>query len=511
MPLPMRAAEDKRLDDDYTVLDTIVVSEETLRATYRKNHDVMIKEAGMPSPAHDQSAGAVRLLFLYCEELCDAQMLQKAIYPMLRDMCKQCSCRSAAEIDMHKPATLEYIGKEVRIDDLNFRLFSGELLIYFQEADVLYAMALASPPNRDPEEPNTEVSIRGPKDGFVEDISKNVALIRKRIRSHRLVYEPFIIGTRSQTKVGLLYIDDIANLDMISEVRQRLLNLYVDSITSTNQIEHWISDRRFAIFPLFGYTGRPDFAASSLLNGRFLLLVDGSPTALIGPGNLTFLLNTSEDNHTFFLFVIFQRLIRLVSTSVSILLPGGWVALTSFHQDQLPFTLLATLVLSRQGVPLPVSLEMFIMMILFEVFKEAGMRLPLAIGQTLSVVGGLIIGQAAISAGLTAPATLVIAATSVISSFTLVNQNLSGTATLLRFFVLIFSSFLGLFGFILSLFLILTYVVNLRTLGIPYLAPLAPTSNEIEKTLMTSTWRLFRTRAHMLHPNDVTAKGEDDE
>jgi len=511
MPLPMRSAESKRSAGDDTGLETIIVSEETLRTLYEKCHDVMIKEAGMPSPPPDESASVVRLLFLYCEELCDAQMLQKAVYPMLRDMCKQCSCRSTAEINMHKPVTLEYMGKEVRIDDLNFRLFSGELLIYFQEADALYTMTLASPPNRDPEEPNTEVSIRGPKDGFVEDISKNVALIRKRIRSHCLVYEPFIVGTRSQTKVGLLYIEDITNPTMIGEVRRRLLNLYVDSVTSTNQIEHWISDRRFAFFPLFGYTGRPDFAASSLLNGRFLLLVDGAPTALIGPGNLTFLLNTSEDNHTFFLFVIFQRLIRLVSTSVSILLPGGWVALTSFHQDQLPFTLLATLVLSRQGVPLPISLEMFIMMILFEVFKEAGMRLPIAVGQTLSVVGGLIIGQAAISAGLTGPATLVVAATSVISSFTLVNQNLSVTVTLLRFFVLILSSFLGLFGFILSLFFILTYVVNLQTFGIPYLAPLAPASNEAGKTLMTSTWRLFRTRARMLRLNDKTARGEDDE
>ncbi|AGE22165.1 MULTISPECIES: spore germination protein [Geobacillus] len=508
MPLPMRAAENNGLADDCTVLETVIISEEALRTMYGKCHDVTIKEAVVPSITPDRVA--VRLLFIYCEGLCDTPMLQKAVYPMLRDMGERCSFLSIDEIEMHKPATLEYIGKEVRIDDLNFRLFSGELLIYFQEADALYTMALANLPKRDPDEPNTEVSIRGPKDGFVEEIGKNVALIRKRIRSHRLVYEPFIIGTRSQTQIGLLYIDDMVNLDMIDEVRRRLLNLCVDSVTSANQIEHWISDHRFTLFPLFGYTGRPDFAASSLLNGRFLLLIDGAPTALIGPGNLTFLLNTSEDNHTFFLFVIFQRLIRLFSISVSIFLPGAWTALTSFHPDQLPFTLLATLVLSRHGVPLPVPLEMFIMLILFEVFKEAGMRLPIAVGQTLSVVGGLIIGQAAINAGLTASATLVISAISVISSFTLVNQNLLNMVSILRLFILMFSSLLGLFGFILSLFFILTYVVNLRTFGVPYVAPLAPASNDIGKTLVTSAWRLFRTRARILHPNDATPRKEDD-
>ncbi|AGT31080.1 spore germination protein [Geobacillus genomosp. 3] len=508
MPTSMRAAGQKRVTDDHTGLETIVISEEALRAMYEKCDDVIITEAAVQSTITDGDMGAVRLFFLYCEELCDTQMLQKAVYPMLRDMCRRCSCRSTADIETCKPATLEYIGKEVRIDDLNFRLFSGDLLIYFEEAGALYAMAIASPPNRDPEEPNTEVSIRGPKDGFIEEISKNVALIRKRIRSHRLVYESFIIGTRSQTKVGLLYIDDIAHADVIGEMRHRLTNLYVDSVTSTNQIEHWISDHRFSIFPLFGYTGRPDFAVTSLLNGRFVILVDGSPTALIGPGNLTFLLNTSEDNHTFFLFVVFQRLIRLVGTSVSILLPGGWMALTTFHQDQLPFTLLATLVLSRQGVPLPVSLEMFIMVILFEVFKEAGMRLPLAIGQTLSVVGGLIIGQAAINAGLTSPATLVVVAISIISSFMLVNQNLSGTATLLRFFVLICSSFLGLFGFMFSSFLVLAYAANLQTCGVPYVAPLMPASKEAGKVVVSSTWKQFRTRARILHPNDSTPRGE---
>jgi spore germination protein KA len=194
--------------------------------------------------------------------------------------------------------------------------------------------------------------------------------------------------------------------------------------------------------------------------------------------------------------------------SVAIYLPGFWVSLLSFHQDQLPFTLLATVVLSRQGVPLPVPLEMFIMVGLFEIFKEAGMRLPLAIGQTLSVVGGLIIGQSAVNAGLSTPGSLVVSAISVIATFTLVNQNLSGAVTLLRFIVLAASTVLGLFGFIASLFLLLTYTENLTTFGIPYLTPLSPPTRDIFKVLIPNGWKIFKKRAGLLKPQDDTPRGE---
>ncbi|MGG3923589.1 spore germination protein, partial [Geobacillus thermodenitrificans] len=251
----MRAAQGKRLNDDYTGLETVIISEEALQMMYAKCSDVIMTETAVPSPLSDGSSKTVHLLFIYCEELCDVQMLQKTIYPMFRKICEQHSCFSHADIETCKPPALEYMGHEVRIDDLNLRLFSGDLLIYFREADALYAMPLASPPNRDPEEPNTEVSIRGPKDGFIEEINKNVALIRKRLRSNCLAYESFIIGTRSQTKVALLYVEDIANTAIIDEVRRRLLSLYIDSVTSTSQIEEWLSDTKIALFPMFGYTG----------------------------------------------------------------------------------------------------------------------------------------------------------------------------------------------------------------------------------------------------------------
>jgi spore germination protein KA len=507
MPIPSRAPQIRNNKNDHSGQETLIISEQTLRDHFSYCKDVAILTS-MIQPAKTAS-GTLTLVFVYCEELCDTQLMKQVIFPMLREMCREYPCQSIEEIEANKLMPMELLGKEVLIDDLNYLLFSGDLLVYFQEADVLYSLTLANPPNRDPEEPNTEVSVRGPKDGFIEEISKNVALIRKRVKSHKLFYEQFIVGTRSQTKVGLMYIDDIANREMINEVKKRILHLNIDSITSTNQLEEFIGDKRFSLFPLFQYTGRPDFAVNCLLNGRFILLVDGAPTVIIGPANLLFLLNTSEDAVTSPFFVIFQRFLRLTGISVSIYLPGFWVALLSFHQDQIPFTLLATVVLSRQGVPLPSPVEMFIMVGLFEIFKEAGMRLPLAIGQTLSVVGGLIIGQSAVNAGLSTPGSLVVAAISVISTFTLVNQNLAGVVTLLRIIVLVSSSVLGLFGFIASLFLLLTYTANLTIFRVPYLTPLSPPTMDILKPLIPNGWKKFKKRAGLVKPQDDTPKGEE--
>jgi spore germination protein KA len=506
MQIPSRAPKIRNNRNDHSGQEKLIISEQTLQDHFSNCKDVAILTSTI-QPAKTAS-GTLTLVFVYCEELCDTQQMKQVIFPMFREMCREYPCQTVEEIEANKLMPMELLGKEVLIDDMNYLLFNGDLLVYFQEADVLYSLTLANPPMRTPEEPNTEVSIRGAKDGFIEEISKNVALIRKRIKSHKLCYEQFIVGTRSQTKVGLMYIEDIANREMIHEVKKRILQLNVDSLMSTNQLEEMIGDVRFSLFPLFAYTGRPDFAANCLLNGRFIILLDGAPTVIIGPGNLSFLLNTSEDNVTTPIFVIFQRILRFMGISAAIYLPGFWTALLSFHPGEIPFTLLGTVVLSRQGVPLSVPLEMFIMVGLFEIFKEAGMRLPLAIGQTLSVVGGLIIGQSAVNAGLFTPGSLVVAATSVIASFTLVNQNLAGTVTLLRFIVLAASSVLGLFGFIASLFILLTYTANLTIFGIPYLTPLSPSTRDIFKVLIPNGWKIFKKRAGLVKPQDNTPRGE---
>lgn len=375
-------------------------------------------------------------------------------------------------------------------------VFSGYVLVLDGKTGELFACNLSSRPQRTPEESNSEASIRGPRDSLIEDLDVNVALIRKRVRSTTLHYERFLLGTRSQTRVGLLYMGDIAEPELLDTVRSRLLKLQADTLLGSNQLEELLSDKPDSLFPLLDYSERPDFIVDGLLRGRFAVLLDGSTNALIGPANFMLLLKSPEDSHTSYLFAAFERLLRLFAFVCCIALTGFCVALMNYHQEQIPLSLLATIVVSRHGIPLSVPIEAFLILALFEVLREAGARLPKAVGQTLAVVGGLIIGDSAIRAGLTSPALVVIAAISTISTFVLINQTLSGAVTLLRFFVLACSSLLGIYGFFFACLSIILYMANLRSFGMPYLSPAAPLKlRKLPAALLRLPWRKLAKRA----------------
>ncbi|WP_339315092.1 spore germination protein [Paenibacillus sp. FSL R10-2734] len=413
---------------------------------------------------------AVQLV--YCQGLCDEIKVEQSIIPELKNIPEPILL--SHEMDLEQKVSFYMIplpSSEIERSMID-TVLNGNLLLLFTPSNDFYSVKLANPPKREPEEPNTEVSTRGPKDGFTEESFTNIALIRKRLKTELLAVEEFTIGTQTATEVHLLYLRDTIKPHVLNEIKTRLTDIQIKGLVSSTQLEESLTG--FSLFPLFSYTGRPDYAANSLLHGKFVLLTNGSPTVIMAPVSFSFLLNTSEDAHMVNVFVAFTRLLRMLGVMLSLFLPGFWIALTTFHQDQIPFTLLATLVNSRQGVPLPAPLEALVMLILFEIFREAGMRLPTAYGQTLSVVGGLIIGQAAISAGIAGPGTIVVIAISVLATFTLVNQSLVSIVSLLRIVVLLISGFLGLFGTMTSLLALVLFMVNLRSFGTYYLSPLSP-------------------------------------
>ncbi|OAT85412.1 spore gernimation protein GerA [Bacillus sp. MKU004] len=352
------------------------------------------------------------------------------------------------------------------------KVFSGFLLFYKNGLPFFWAIDIANIPKRNPEESKTEVSIKGPKDAYTEEINTNISLIRKRLKSPMLYNESFVIGSLSQTKVSLLYLTNKVNQDSLMEIRKRLNKIDTESVLSAGQLEQWLSDRSFSLFPLLDYITRPDFTIECMLRGRFIILVDGSPMVLIGPSNLTVLTKSPEDLHFPYHFVMFQRILRITGIFIAIFLPGLWIAIASVNVDQLPFPLLATVVVSRQGLPLPSALEAFFILGLFEILREAGVRMPTAVGQTISIVGGLIIGDASIRAGLASPTIIVIIALTAVATYTLVNQSLTGTVTVLRFITLLISSFLGIYGLFLSFFGVLIYLCQLQSFNVSYMEPL---------------------------------------
>jgi hypothetical protein len=430
-----------------------------LTETLGKNFDIMFAE---------HESGGSSFVFVYCESVVDTVYIDEVVYGRLNDLSLASGTMKQKLIDtLH----VEDVTKEPK-EKLPYYIYNGFMLFFTEAGDVL-ALELQKFPQRNPEEPATETSVRGPRDGFVEDLSTNIALIRKRLNTPTMIAEQYIIGKRSNTKMVLVYLEDVINPSILKEIKTRIDKLDVDIVSSVQQLEEMMADQPMALFPTYDYTGRPDFAAECLNQGRFLLIVDGHPTVSTAPVTLSLIFKSPEDATLSFYFVSFERLVRLFSLFVSTLLPGLWVALTANNIEQIPFLLVATISVSRKGLPLSTPFEMFIMLALFELFNEAAIRLPKAMGQTIAVIGGLIVGDAAIRAGLTSPSMLVIGAITFISGFTLVNHLLSSSITILRFVILLLATFFGIFGVVVGFLLVVLYLSGTTSFGVPYLGDIS--------------------------------------
>lgn len=348
------------------------------------------------------------------------------------------------------------------------------------------------------DEPDSEPIVRGPKDGFVESLSTNLVLLRRRIRTSRLKIETLSLGTLSHTKVAICYIQGISNEKTVREVKSRLERIQIDGILASGYIEELIGDEPFSLFPLILTTERPDRAAGSLLEGRIAIIVDNTPMTLIVPCTFTTLLQASEDYYITSLFSTFVRLLRFIALNISLMFPALTIAAFSFHQELIPRPLLNTVAGARQELPFPIFLEIFIMEITFELLREAGVRLPKTIGQAVSTVGGLVIGQAAVNAGFVSPLSVIVVAVTAIASFTIPNYPAGTTIRILRFSLIFFASILGAVGIMFGLMIILFHLNNLRSFGVPYLSPIAPVSlRDLKDTIVRVPWWAMITRPRL--------------
>lgn len=475
------------------------LNKENLQILFKKCHDVQFSTFNF----HNH-----RVTFFYCVGLINFDFIYQTIPLFLEKFFSELtgvlSSDSILE-GLHLPTLSTINNKDDAISDI----FAGKLLIDFGINGTIFTVDISDRPQRNPEETKTESTINGPRDNFIEDIGINISLIRKRLRTTSLVFDQYEIGTRTRTKIALLYMDDIVNKNTLTAIKEKLFRINVDGLFTGVQLEELINDSPYALFPRHKYTGKPDFAVETLLSGRFVILIDGVATAYVTPINFFFLLKSSEDLEITYLYSSFERLIRISGMLISSYLPGAWIALTTFHQDQLPLSLLATVVETRRGVPFPASIEAISMLLLFDLFREAGVRLPMAIGQILSVVGGLIIGDAAISSGLTSPSMLVVIALSTISTFTLSDQSLIGTLSIIRFFSILLASLFGFFGLLLSFYFICSYIGNIKVFGVPYLYDINKINiASLLKTFVRLPYSKMHSRPDDLGLNDNTRKGK---
>ncbi|MGN7356361.1 spore germination protein [Paenibacillus sp. SAF-054] len=487
-----------------TVTQQPIWTLQKLQQLFSKSADVVIRKYRM-----QKDSASSEIVMIFANGLADSNQISLVILPELEKMYHMNGFDIKQQDELYGRLPLTALEKPVKPQDLEDTVYQGGLILFFPLTNEVYSMDISSVPKRSPEESTVEISIKGPKDGFNEDFVTNVALIRKRIRSNSLCCEESIIGRRTRTKVGLLYFDDIISPKLLSEVRKRLSQIDIDGLYTINQLEEMISDSKYSLFPLLDFTGRPDYVVTCLLSGRFVIVIDGNPMVLIGPGSLSLLMKSPEDVHFNYIYVSFVRMIRGISLIISIVLPSFWVSLAAFHQDQIPFRLMATISTARMGLPFSAQMELFLLLILLEIFREAGVRLPSSIGQTLTVIGGLIIGDAAIRAGLVSPSSVVVGAITAVAGATLVNQTLSSVVSVLRFGLFFVSSILGMYGLILGLILLLAYMSRLRTFGIPYLAPLSPMMpKDFLKSVLRAPWKWLRKKPTFLNTVDSEHQGE---
>ncbi|WP_338131031.1 spore germination protein [Cohnella rhizosphaerae] len=329
--------------------------------------------------------------------------------------------------------------------------------------------------SRPVEEPQTEALIRGPRDGFTEDFRTNTALVRRRLRDPNLRFETFQLGRRSRTDVAVVYVEGIVNDKLLQEVRRRIHTIDVDEVAGSGFIEQWLTDHQLSPFPQIMSTERPDKLSAALLQGKVGIIVDNSPFQLIMPMTLFAFFHSPEDYYQNWIVSTAIRVMRFGAAFLATFMPAFYIALTEFHHGMLPSELAFSIAGSREGVPFPSVVEAFAMEATLELLREAGIRLPKPIGQTIGIVGGLVIGEAAVRAGIVSPIMVIVVAITAISSFSLPSYTFAISLRLLRFLVMLSAALFGLYGIVLAYIMLNIHIANLKSFGIPYSTPFAPT------------------------------------
>jgi spore germination protein KA len=352
------------------------------------------------------------------------------------------------------------------------RVFTGATAILIDGSKKAILTYIPGWERRSISEPDSEIVVKGPREGFVETLRTNTALLRRKIGHPGLTFETLVIGQRTRTEVTIAYLNGVANPKLVQEVKRRLERIKTDGILNAGYIEQYIEDAPFSPFMTVGYTERPDVAAARILEGRVAILTEGTPVVNTVP--FLFVESfQSPDDYTFRpYFTTLTRWFRYIAFAGSVLSPGMFVALTTFHQELLPTPLLISMAAAMEGTPLPAVGEALVMGLIFEILREAGIRLPKAVGQAVSIVGALVIGEAAVQAGFIGAPVVIVVAFTAISSFAVPKQ--FDVGALLRVVITILAGLFGLYGILIFLIITFTHLVSLRSFGIPYLSPISP-------------------------------------
>lgn len=387
------------------------------------------------------------------------------------------------------------VDKVTDFSDIYSAINMGNCMLFVDSLDTAFNLDVKGFKQRNIDSPSNEVVVRGSQEAFVENIRTNTSMIRRLVNNENLVMETLTVGQITKTQVSIGYIKSLANEDLVAEVRYRINNLSVDYLISSGQLEQLIQDSPESLFPQMVATERPDKVSNFLLEGRVVIVVNGSPYVLVAPGVFVDFITSPEDLNLKYQFSNLEKIIRLLAIFLSLLLPGIYIAVTNYHQELIPTELLFTIAAARESVPFPTFVEILLMEVSFELIREAGLRVPTPLGSTIGIVGALILGEAAVSASLVSPVLIIIIAITGICSFSIPDFSLNFTFRIYRFVYIILGYMAGFLGISFGVFIQLAIMCKLKSFGSPYINPyiLGKNKRSISSYFIPPIWKRERT------------------
>ena len=465
------------------------VSDENISAIFRGAGDFNRRELRVGS----------HTLYLYAIDglTSGGDISEYVVKPLLQDTAAQ-SMDLLCDRALHSTV---YNSVAEACEDLNtvaLKLVNGFSVVLFGNRAVAFEDKTGE--KRSPSAPEVENTVKGPKDAFTETVRTNTSLLRRHLRTPALRLYETKVGQRSLTNVTLAYIDGLTDPSLVERMKQRLSEIDVDGLVTPSSVEEYVTGSRPTAFPLLQYTERTDRFAQALLDGRVGLLVDGLPLGYLAPVDLGWLMASPEDRGTDFVSASCLRVLRYLALLVGLFLPGLYVAMAAFHPEMLPTALLQSIIDSKQSVPFPTIFEVLGLLIAFELLQEASVALPQSIGQSLSIIGGLVVGTAAVEASILSPAALIVVAAAGIAGYALPGRSFADAIRLWRFLLAVLASLLGLFGLTLGALVLLVHLAEQKSLGVPYLAPFSRVSGIT--SLLRTRLKNQKYRDAALHPLD---------
>ena len=496
-----KQSENNSIDNSVEhIQDSLSSNLDTIQQKTGKSSDVVIRQIKMGSNSDIETA------IIYVEGIVDNQSIQEFLLEsMMKDDKKtKLNKQNALDLISDDMMTIGNVSHIHNWNDLFSTLMAGDTLVLVDGINQALSASTKGGEIRSIAESNTQMVVRGPKGAFTESIGTNTAMVRRIIKTPDLWTESFKIGRATNTDVTLMYIHGIANDQVVQEIRQRLNKIDIDSILESGYIEQLIEDQTATFFPTIYNTERPDVVAGNLLEGRIAIFVDGTPFVLVAPALFIQFFQSAEDYYARFDIATSIRMLRIAMFLISLIAPATYVAVTTFHQEMVPTTLIVAIAAQRESVPFPAFVEALLMEVTFEILREAGIRLPKAIGSAVSIVGALVIGQAAVQAGIVSPAMVIIVSITAIASFATPSFDMAISARLIRFLFMLGAATFGFYGIILCLLMMVVHLCSLRSFGVPYMAPFAPfipVNNG--DTVVRLPWWTLRQRPRLISANTI--------